>query len=175
MSASIRPLSLDEFLVWERAQSLRYEFDGIQPIAMDGGSLHHERLIARIITAAGTRLTPPCEVFGSGLKVEGLARIRYPDVTIACANIDDTSDIIWPTVTFEVLSPSSSLTDRRVKAVEYRSVDSVRVYVVASQDAPELTVMRRSAGWVPEELAGVAAVLRLPEVGVEIGLAELYR
>ena len=34
MSASIKPLSLEEFLDWERAQPLRYEFDGIQPIPM---------------------------------------------------------------------------------------------------------------------------------------------
>ena len=38
MSASLKPLTLDEFLDWERSQELRYEFDGIQPIAMTGGS-----------------------------------------------------------------------------------------------------------------------------------------
>jgi hypothetical protein len=38
MSASLKPLTLDEFLDWERAQPERYEFDGIQPVAMTGGS-----------------------------------------------------------------------------------------------------------------------------------------
>jgi len=37
MSASLKPLTVDEFLDWERAQQLRYEFDGIQPVAMTSG------------------------------------------------------------------------------------------------------------------------------------------
>ena len=28
MSAFLRPLTVEEFLVWERAQETRYEFDG---------------------------------------------------------------------------------------------------------------------------------------------------
>ena len=39
MSASLKPLTVDEFLAWERAQPNRFEFDGIQPVAMTGGSL----------------------------------------------------------------------------------------------------------------------------------------
>jgi hypothetical protein len=34
MSASLEPLSPAEFLAWEAEQEERYEFDGIQPIAM---------------------------------------------------------------------------------------------------------------------------------------------
>ena len=37
MSASLKPLTLEEFLDWERSQQERYEFDGIQPVAMTGG------------------------------------------------------------------------------------------------------------------------------------------
>ena len=36
MSASLQPLTVDEFLAWERAQELRFEFDGIHPVAMTG-------------------------------------------------------------------------------------------------------------------------------------------
>ena len=35
MSASLQPLTLEEFL---QSQEERYEFDGIQPVAMTGGS-----------------------------------------------------------------------------------------------------------------------------------------
>jgi Uma2 family endonuclease len=175
MSASIKPLSLDEFLAWERAQPLRYEFDGIQPIAMTGPSTAHERLVGRLIVASGRRLTPPCEVFPSGLKLIGENRVRYPDVTIACNAADETGDTVSPTIVFEILSPSSILTDRRVKAVEYRAIASVQVYVISSQEKPEITVMRRSTAWTEEILAGLDAILTLPEVGIEIPLQELYR
>ena len=31
-------MTLEEFLVWEERQELRYEFDGFVPMAMTGGS-----------------------------------------------------------------------------------------------------------------------------------------
>ena len=39
MSAHLSSLAwtLEEFLDWERGQELRYEFDGVQPVAMRGG------------------------------------------------------------------------------------------------------------------------------------------
>ena len=33
-----RPMSLAEFLAWEKRQELRYEFDGFQPVAMWAGA-----------------------------------------------------------------------------------------------------------------------------------------
>ncbi len=175
MSASVRTLSLEEFLAWERSQDLRYEFDGVQPIGMTGGSVSHARLIARLITAAGNRVQPPCEVLSSDLKVIGEDWVRYPDVTVACEAVDTMRDSVSPSVVFEVLSPSTVLTDRRVKPREYRTVPSLRAYVILSQDQPEITVLRRSSGWEEETLRGTDAVLSLPEIGIEIPLAEVYR
>jgi Uma2 family endonuclease len=172
MSASIKPLTIDEFLAWERAQPLRYEFDGIQPVAMTGGSRLHAKLIARIITAASNRIKPPCVVYSSDLKVMTKTRVRYPDVTIACGPQDEDGDESAPTIIFEVVSPSTSLTDRRVKPLEYRDVDSLEVLVLVSQEEQELTVSRRSTGWAHERLAGDGAVLALPEIGIP--LTDIY-
>lgn len=36
-----RPMTLDEFLAWERRQELRYELDGIRAVAMTGGTVEH--------------------------------------------------------------------------------------------------------------------------------------
>ena len=84
MSASLNPLTLDEFLDWERSQEQRYEFDGIQPVAMTGGSRPHSRIGTRLLVALAGRTTPPCEVFGPVLKVITTGRIRYPDVSVVC-------------------------------------------------------------------------------------------
>ena len=43
-----RPMTVDEFLAWERRQELKYEFDGFQPVAMTGGSLNHSA--ARVLS-----------------------------------------------------------------------------------------------------------------------------
>jgi Uma2 family endonuclease len=174
MSASIKALTLEEFLSWERAQPLRYEFDGIQPVAMTGGSPRHGLVIARLITAASIRVPSPCDVYASEVKVIGNDRVRYPDVTIACGPQEE-ADSIQPTIVFEVLSPSTSLTDRRVKPYEYRLMPSILAYVIVSQDEPVATILRRSADWQEEAFQGLDAVLPLPEVGIKIPLAELYR
>ena len=121
MSASLRPLHLEEFLAWERSQPERSEFDGIQPVAMTAGSRQHVRVITGLIVALGSRVKPPFETFASELTVLPVGRIRYPDVSVVCDGGSDDDDLVQPTVVFEVVSPSTALTDRRVKPAEYAS------------------------------------------------------
>jgi Uma2 family endonuclease len=174
MSAALKPLTLDEFLAWERSQPARYEFDGVQPVAMTGGSRVHSRVGTRLVIALGNRLQPPCEAFGPDLKVLTTGRIRYPDASVVCRASEEESDLVEPTAVFEVLSPSTALTDRRVKALEYAAVATILVYVLLAQDRPELTVMRRSRGWEPETLHGLDVTLELPEINVSVPLNVVY-
>jgi Uma2 family endonuclease len=174
MSASVKPLNVDEFLAWERSQPLRYEFDGIQPIAMTGGSFAHARTITRLTTALGIRLKPPCEAIGSELKVLTPGRVRYPDAIVVRAVPDSDGDTVEPLAVFEVLSPSTALADRRVKALEYASVAGIMVYVILETERPEIIVHRRAGGWEAETVAGLDAELALPEIGVTIPLSAVY-
>jgi Uma2 family endonuclease len=174
VSESLKPLTVDEFLAWERSQPSRYEFDGIQPVAMTGGSVSHVRVITRLTVALGTRVQPPCEAFGPELKVLAPGRVRYPDASVVCGDPVNEGDIIEPTVVFEVLSPSTTLTDRRVKASEYASVPGIMVYVILETERPEITVRRRAGGWESETITGHDAELALPEIGVTFPLADIY-
>ena len=174
MCASLKPLTVDEFLAWERVQEMRFEFDGIQPVAMTGGSLAHNRITTRLTVALVERVKPPHEPLGPELKVLTPGRVRYPDVSIICGEPDEESDIVSPTVVFEVLSPSTALTDRRVKAMECAAVPSTLAYVMLETDRPEVTVRRRSSGWEAETIVVIGADLALPEAGVTIPLAAIY-
>jgi Uma2 family endonuclease len=174
MSASLKPLTLEEFLAWEAEQEERYEFDGVQPVAMTGASFAHARLVTRLILTLAPRLRRGCLPLANDLKVVSERRVRYPDLTIVCGPVADNADRVAPTVVFEVLSPSTSLTDQRVKPLEYAEVPSIQAYVLLAQDGPAVTVRRRAADWAEEKLEGSQAVLALPEVGVEFSLAELY-
>ena len=175
VSASLKPLTVEEFLAWERAQDLRYEFDGIQPVGMTGRSRAHSRTQTRLVIALGNRVAAPCEVHGSELKVVTATRVRYPDASVVCSDRQAEPDVIEPTAVFEVLSPSSALTDRRVKPPDYASVPSITVYGLLEADHPEVTIMRRSAGWEPESFAALDAVVPLPEIGVNLPLAAIYQ
>jgi Uma2 family endonuclease len=174
MGASLKPLTLEEFLAWEAEQEERYEFDGIQPVAMTGASFAHARLVTGLILALGGRLRGGCLPLANDLKVVSGRRVRYPDLTIVRGPVADSADRVAPTVAFEVLSPSTVLTDQRVKPLEYAQVPSIQAYVLLAQDTPLVTVRRRSADWGEETLEGPRAILALPEVGVEQPLADLY-
>ncbi len=175
MSASLKPLTLDEFLDWERSQEQRYEFDGIQPVAMTGGSRAHSLIATRVAAALVFHVKRPCEAHGPELKVITTGRVRYPDASVVCSRSEGgDDDAVAPRAVFEVVSPSTALTDRRVKAIEYAAVSTILVYVLLEQDRPEITIRRRSTGWEAELLIGIDATLDLPEIGVTIPLAFIY-
>jgi Uma2 family endonuclease len=175
MSAGLKPITLEEFLAWEAGQEDRYEFDGTQPVAMTGASFAHVRLVTRLIGAFLPRLRPGCLPLANDLKVVAANRVRYPDLTVVCGEVPGDADRVAPVAVFEVLSPSTALTDRRVKPRDYAAAPSVAVYVILEQDRPCAYVLRRSREWMEEVLDGEGAILALPEIGIELPLAELYR
>ena len=76
---------------------------------------------------------------------------------------------------FEILSESTANTDLIEKNAEYRATPSIRRYVILDQThAAAIVFVREDEHWLSEIIAGADAVLRMPEIGVEIPLAELY-
>ncbi len=80
-----------------------------------------------------------------------------------------------PLTIFEVISNSSMNNDWIVKNVEYRATASIQRYIILQQtDAGAIAFARKGEDWVSELISGVDAVLCMPEIGIEIPLAELY-
>lgn len=183
MTAHLRTLewTLEDFLAWERRQEERWEFDGIQPLAMTGGSLQHSALGTALVRALEDRLDRPCRAFRGDVKIRTVGkRVRYPDAVITCTDpLPETSDILpAPVVVFEVLSPSTETFDRTIKAAEYFATPSIQAYVMLSQDEPTATVLRRDpAGGAPHEetVDGIDGSIALSEVGLAaLPLAAIY-
>ena len=172
-----RPMTLAEFLEWEERQPLRYEFDGVGPVAMTGGTAGHADIQANLAAALRTRLRGnPCRFYGSDLKFQvAEGHVRYPDGMVVCSPVDRTATVVYdPVVVFEVLSPSSGGNDRIVKAREYQATPSVQRYVMVEQDAVGATVYARSGEAWTHEILVADSILALPEIGVSLPLAELY-
>jgi Uma2 family endonuclease len=172
-----KPMSLAEFLEWEERQELRYEFDGVAPVAMTGGTRGHAAIQRNLAYALTGRLRgKPCQFFGSDLKIQVADdHIRYPDGMVVCSpDVADARVVRDPVVIFEVLSPSTSTTDRLVKAREYQATPSVQRYVMLEQDTVAATVhVRSQEGWSVLVLKHDDD-LGMPEIGVTLPLAELY-
>ena len=174
--AARKPMTVEQFLAWEAEQDLRYEFDGVVPVAMTGGTRAHAEIQRNLTIAVGGRLRgTPCRFFGPDLKIEVAGRIRYPDGFVVCTPGEARSTVVRdPVVIFEILSERTAGTDRIVKNREYQAIPSVRRYVMIEQDRIAVTVFERlGADWVGHLLAE-DAVLRMPEIGIELPLAELY-
>ena len=171
-----RPMTPNEFLAWEADRELKWEFDGFQPVAMTGGTRAHAVVQANLLTALTNRLHgKPCRAYGSDLKIQTGPSYRYPDASVSCTAFPDSETIVAePVVIFEVLSASTASDDRTVKLAEYQSLPSVRRYVMLEQDRVFATVITRTdTGW-DHALAGPDGTLVMPEIGVEIPMAELY-
>jgi Uma2 family endonuclease len=172
-------MSQEAFFDWAQAQDVRHEFDGFQPVAMTGGTVNHSRITQNIHAALRARLRGgPCEPLGpdAGLATVGDA-VRYPDALVTCTKAPGSAHLVPGVVTvFEVISPTSGRTDRIDKVREYRSVDTIRRYVILEHTSAGLTVFDRDNGddpWTATTLTA-ADILALPEIGIEIPVAEFY-
>ena len=78
-----------QFFAWAEAQDARYEFDGVQPVAMTGGSVNHSQITLNIHFALRTRLRGiGCRPLGpdAGVATIGDA-VRYPDALVTCTRV----------------------------------------------------------------------------------------
>jgi Uma2 family endonuclease len=178
MSAALEsrpPRTLAEFLDWEGHQSVRYEWDGVQPVAMVGGSFAHTEIASRLCDALRPALRGgPCAVVRADLKVltERNSRARYPDLVATRASIrPGDSAVPEPLLIVEVLSETTAAADRGAKRAEYAALPSVARYVMLAEDEAVALVCDRAAGF--EERA-VRDVLALPELGLSVPLPPLY-
>jgi Uma2 family endonuclease len=170
-------MTVEAFLDWEERQELRYEFDGMAPRAMVGGTAAHAGIQANLLVALGTRLRGnPCRPFGSELKLRLAHSVRYPDAMVICTPVAPRATWVTdPTVVFEILSESTAHQDMVVKNAEYEATPSIQRYVIIEQTHKGALVFARKGGeWVGTALAGDDAVLCMPEIGIEIPLSELY-
>ncbi|HEX5328343.1 MAG TPA: Uma2 family endonuclease, partial [Acetobacteraceae bacterium] len=179
MNIALPRMTRGEFFAWAQAQDTRYEFDGFEPVAMTGGTVRHNQITQNIHAALRARLRGgSCRPLGpdAGVATIGDA-VRFPDALVTCT---DTSDIalIVPgvVIVFEVLSPTSGRINRIVKLREYLAVPTIRRYVLVEHSSADLMVFERRTGddaWTATALT-VEDILRLPEVGIEIPVTELY-
>ena len=181
MSVTIRVpvMTRDQFLDWAEAQEARHEFDGFEPVAMTGGTLNHNDIAFNLHRALHGRLQgTECRPRGLDAGVATIGdTVRYPDGVVTCSPAQGVSRLVpAPVVVFEVISPTSGHMDRLVKVREYAAVASIRRYVIVESASVGLVVHeRRDAGqqWTVTTLMA-GDLLPLPDIGIEVPVAELY-
>ena len=175
--------TVEEYLALEREAEFKSEYlDGIIYL-MSGGSPQPSEIAANVIAIAVTRLRgTPCHVFSSDLKVatnpHGL--YAYPDLSIVCGELsfhDEHQDVITnPTVLVEVLSPSTEAYDRGRKFTHYQHLESLKDYILISQEEPQVEHFTRQNGnqWLYSAAIGLEASLTINSIECILRLSEVY-
>jgi Uma2 family endonuclease len=80
------PRTLEPFLAWERRQSLRFEWGGVQPVARTGDTYAHGEIATRLAERLREALRGgPCRVIRGDTQVRVGERVRHPDLVVTRA------------------------------------------------------------------------------------------
>lgn len=172
----------EQYLEMERKAEHKSEYWNGEIVAMAGGSKQHSLISVNISGELRARLKDkPCRTYSSDLRVRvAQTRYFYPDVSVVCGEPEFAGEeadmLINPMVLVEVLSPSTEDKDRGIKFIFYRQIPTLTDYVMVSQDEPRVEHYARQEDgrWLLTDLRGPDAVLRLPSIGCELPLSEVY-
>lgn len=183
MRSPIHTFSVAEYLEAESKSEIRHEYLGGQIFAMAGGSKAHNIITLNIASRLRSQLRGgSCDVFMSDMKVklkpanQNKTIFYYPDVAVTCSFEEQDNYLLeYPCLIFEVLSPSTEVTDRREKLVNYQTISSLQEYVLIAQDEIEIEVYRRDmqGNWTKEVL-GSDDKLVLNSVNSSLTMADIY-
>ncbi|MBC8143489.1 MAG: Uma2 family endonuclease [Armatimonadetes bacterium] len=179
-------VSPERYLARERIALNKHEYINGKMREMSGASRVHNLLTGKIITVltVASEGRDDCEVYPSDMRVSIPAtnRYTYPDVIAVVGEepqfTDDVFDTIRnPTLIVEVLSSSTEDYDRGEKLDHYKTIPSLREYVLVSQSEYKVTVSVRDAtgAWQENSATALASSVSLDSLGVTVALADLYR
>ena len=187
-TAAKQRLSVEEYLAIEEAANRKSEFYDGEMFAMAGGSFAHSLIATNILAGLRDRLRGgPCRPLNSDLRVvvakSGL--YTYPDVSVVCGPpqfaASSATTLVNPSMIVEVLSPSTERYDRTAKFWHYEKIESLRDYLLVTQDEAFVQHFFRQAPgsqqpeqWFYAAYKGMEEILRLPSLKIELPLREVY-
>jgi Uma2 family endonuclease len=182
MASEPKPrFTIPEYLAFERQSDIKSEYLDGEMIAMTGASRSHNRIALNVAISLDGQLKPRgCEVFVSDMRVQtGDGLLTYPDVTVVCGrpqfNDSELDTLLNPTLLVEVLSRSTENYDRGVKFTRYRTIPSLREYLLLEQDRFHVEhFLRQDGEWLLRESDDPRHVLELPSIGCRLLLADVY-
>jgi Uma2 family endonuclease len=182
-SAPKRKTTAAEYLLAERASSTRNVFYRGEIYAMAGASREHSRIALNLGSALNQLfLQRPCEAFVSDMRVKNgrTGSYFYPDVVATCKELkfdDDKKDtLINPQVIIEVLSKTTEKFDRGLKFEDYQRLESLKEYVLVSQDRLHVERFTRQteSTWEYWSSNDPDDTLVLTSIDCEVQLSDIY-
>ena len=176
-------LTPEQYLEIERKAEFKSEYYQGEMFAMSGARSDHNLIVGNLVAFLHPQLrSRPCRVYPSDMRVRvsptGL--YTYPDVVVVCGEpqfVDEELDTLTnPTLIIEVLSPSTEAYDRGRKFEHYRSLRSLREYLLVEIDRVHADLYTRQSGeqWLLTAAGRTEGTIELSSIDCKLTLAEIY-
>ena len=173
-----------DYVAVEMESSIKHEFLGGEIYAMAGGSEDHSALSAEVLRALGNAIGDrPCRAHTSDLRlyVEAVGLATFPDGSVVCGGVQQhapspKATALNPMVLLEVTSDSSEDYDTGAKLEYYRTIPSLRDYIIVSHRERRIIVYSRTpeAGWATR-VAIAGGRVAVESLRVDLIVDEIYR
>lgn len=183
-AATSRPyITEEEYLALDRASTTKHEYFHGRIYAMTGAKEPHNLINGNTLASLHSQLRrKPCRIYASDMRVKvtktGLN--TFPDIVIICGQpefTDSTRDTVTnPVVIIEILSDSTERYDRGMKFQNYRTLDSLRDYILIAQDHRHIEHFSRQDGglWVLHEAIGDTDIINILSVECTLNVEDVY-
>ncbi|MBI5917563.1 MAG: Uma2 family endonuclease [Bacteroidetes bacterium] len=181
-------MTFDDFLDFEEKSEVKHEFYNGKLTVMAGGTFDHNHISGLIITLLNLALLEKEGdhfVLTSDMKIymPTLNRSVYPDAAVVIGEPQfrdkKQRSITNPSLIVEVLSQSTEKKDRTEKFDGYRTLPSLREYVLVSQDEPLVEAYYLADPendlWKISRANGLDASIRLESIDGVLALKDVYR
>lgn len=180
---SQRHYSLDDYFMVEEMSELKHEYWNGEIFAMAGASLAHNEIAANVLSGFRMRLLDTdCGAYGSDLRVQTPSGLyTYPDISVICGRVlllPDRSDTATnPLILVEVLSEATEEYDRGEKFMLYKSIPTLRHYLLIAQTEILVDHFERveQDEWQCHSLRDRGEIIQIPEPPLGISLSDIYR
>lgn len=176
-------ISPEHYLELERASELKHEYYKGEVYAMSGASLPHNDIFHNVYGALTFFLKGKgCKPYGSDLRIHipQNTLYTYPDISIICGK-PETSDsfrdnIINPSVIIEILSKSTKDYDRGTKFNLYRSIKTLKEYILIDSTSISVEIFTRQEdnSWILTEFKQLSDSFLISTISLTLHLKDIY-
>ncbi len=170
-----------DYLAMEELSETKHEFFQGEIFAMSGGTFNHSAISGNIYVHLKTALEGrSCHPMNSDMRIHTPSGLdTYPDVSVYCGEpelSDNQCSFLNPIIIIEVLSPSTRSYDRGDKFALYRSISSLRDYILVDSEQYLVEHFRRTENneWILHEYHDENDTVHLPAIEVDLALSVMY-
>jgi Uma2 family endonuclease len=172
----------EEYLALETKADIRSEYVDGSIYQMAGGTESHIQISFNATRLLSDFRRGKCRAYQSEMKVwvERVNTFFYPDVTVVCGErifYQNRTDIVTnPVLLIEVLPESTKEYDKNDKFLSYQNLETLREYVLISQNRPAVQqyIRQNDGSWKYLATIGIDSEVTFESVETTLKLNDIY-